>query len=93
MSMFGGGFGGFHAGGRSAVGAAGRGGGGNGLPFAGIPADLAAGVARLEASEPDHGDPDVHYDPLQDRGGKIALGRLHIPLAAAPAPTPASAGS
>ncbi|MFI6071085.1 ABC transporter ATP-binding protein [Actinoplanes sp. NPDC051343] len=75
--MFGGGFGGFHAGGRSAVGAAGRGGGGgNGLPFAGIPADLAAGVAKLEASEPDHGDPDVHYDPLQDRGGKIALGRL-----------------
>jgi ATP-binding cassette, subfamily B, bacterial len=77
VSMFGGGFGGFHAGGRSAVGAAGRGGGGgNGLPFAGIPADLAAGVAKLEASEPDHGDPDVHYDPLQDRGGKIALSRL-----------------
>jgi ATP-binding cassette subfamily B protein len=75
--MFGGGFGGFQAGGRSVVGAAGRrGGGGNGLPFAGIPADLAAGVAKLEASEPDHGDPHVHYDPLEDSGGKIALGRL-----------------
>jgi ATP-binding cassette, subfamily B, bacterial len=75
--MFGGGFGGFQAGGRSVVGAAGRhGGGGNGLPFAGIPADLAAGVAKLEASEPDHGDPHVHYDPLEDRGGKITLGRL-----------------
>lgn len=77
MSMFGGGFGGFQGGGRSVVGAAGRnGGGGNGLPFAGIPADLAAGVAKLEASEPDHGDPHVHYDPLGDRGGKITLGRL-----------------
>ncbi|MEV6850026.1 ABC transporter ATP-binding protein [Actinoplanes sp. NPDC051411] len=75
--MFGGGFGGFQGGGRSVVGAAGRnGGGGNGLPFAGIPADLAAGVAKLEASEPDHGDPHVHYDPLGDRGGKITLGRL-----------------
>ena len=77
MSMFGGGFGGFQAGGRPAVGAAGRrAGGGNGLPFAGIPADLAAGVAKLEASEPDHGDPRVHYDPRADQGGKIALGRL-----------------
>jgi ATP-binding cassette, subfamily B, bacterial len=77
VSMFGGGFGGFQSGGRSVVGAAGRrGGGGNGLPFAGIPADLAAGVAELEASEPDHGDPHVHYDPLGDGGGKITLGRL-----------------
>jgi ATP-binding cassette subfamily B protein len=77
MSMFGGGFGGFHAGGRSVVGAAGRRGGGtNGLPFAGIPADLAAGVARLEASEPDHGDPHVRYDPRADSGRKVTLGRL-----------------
>jgi ATP-binding cassette subfamily B protein len=77
MSMFGGGFGGFQAGGRSAVGVAGRrGGGGNGLPFAGIPPELAAGVAKLEASEPDHGDPHVRYDPLADAGGKITLGRL-----------------
>jgi ATP-binding cassette subfamily B protein len=79
VSMFGGGFGGFQAGGRSVVGAAGRhGGGGNGLPFAGIPADLAAGVAKLEAGEPDHGDPHVSYDPLGDTGGKVTLGRLLI---------------
>jgi ATP-binding cassette, subfamily B, bacterial len=77
MSMFGGGFGGFQAGGRSVIGVAGRrGGGGNGLPFAGIPDDLVAGVQKLEASEPDHGDPHVRYDPLGDSGGKITLGRL-----------------
>jgi ATP-binding cassette subfamily B protein len=40
MSMFGGGFGGFNAGGRPTVGVAGRN-KGNGLPFAGIPSDLA----------------------------------------------------
>ncbi|WP_326558314.1 ABC transporter ATP-binding protein [Micromonospora sp. NBC_01796] len=64
MSMFGGGFGG--PGGGSAGGpmgglggiGAGRGSGksanhGNGLPFAGIPDELLAGVARLEASEPE----------------------------------------
>ncbi|MEV4410355.1 ABC transporter ATP-binding protein [Catellatospora sp. NPDC049609] len=64
MSMFGGGFGGPGAGpgsgpmgGLSAVGA-GRGarrGGDAGLPFAGIPDELAEGVRRLEESEPDHG--------------------------------------
>jgi ATP-binding cassette subfamily B protein len=75
VSMFGGGFGGFQAGGRPAVGG-GRGAGGNGMPFAGIPPELAAGVAKLEAGEPDHGDPRVTYDPLGDKGGKITLGRL-----------------
>jgi ATP-binding cassette subfamily B protein len=75
VSMFGGGFGGFHAGGRSAVAGGGRSGGG-GMPFAGIPPELAAGVARLEAGEPDHGDPQVTYDPLDDSGGRIALSRL-----------------
>jgi ATP-binding cassette, subfamily B, bacterial len=82
VSMFGGGFGGFQAGGRSAVGVGGGarrgGGGGNGLPFAGIPPELAAGVAKLEAVEPDHGDPHVHYDPLGDTGGKVTLTRLLI---------------
>ena len=43
MSVFGGGFGGFSSGGRPSMGVAGR--KGNGLPFAGIPADLADGVA------------------------------------------------
>ncbi|GIM94290.1 ABC transporter ATP-binding protein [Paractinoplanes toevensis] len=74
--MFGGGFGGFNAGGRPTVGVAGR--KGNGLPFSGIPADLAAGVAKLEAQEPDHGDPGVAFDPVADSGGKISIGRLLI---------------
>jgi ATP-binding cassette subfamily B protein len=77
MTMFGGGFGGPSGGtGRPAVGAAGR--PGNGLPFAGIPADLAAGVAKLEAREPDHGDPHVPFDPRADTGGRVSLGRLLI---------------
>jgi ATP-binding cassette subfamily B protein len=69
MSMFGGGFGGFSNAGRSTMGAAGRG-------FAGIPDDLAAGVAKLEAGEPDHGDPHAPYDPVADRGGRISMTRL-----------------
>jgi ATP-binding cassette, subfamily B, bacterial len=72
VSMFGGGFGGFNAGGRPAV--AGR--KGDGMPFAGIPADLAGGVARLEAAEPRHGDPDAPFDPVADTGGRVSLGRL-----------------
>jgi ATP-binding cassette subfamily B protein len=74
--MFGGGFGGFNVGGQTTVGAAGR--KGNGLPFAGIPSDLAAGVAKLEATEPDHGDPNVPFDPVADSGARISLGRLLI---------------
>ena len=76
MSMFGGGFGGFSVGGRPTMGAAGR--KGNGLPFAGIPSDLAAGVAKLEAVEPDHGDPRAAFDPVADSGAKISLSRLLI---------------
>src|SRR5262245_38081703 len=76
MSMFGGGFGGFSVGGRPTMGAAGR--KGNGLPFAGIPDDLVEGVARLEAAEPDHGDPDAPFDPVNDSGGRVSLGRLLI---------------
>jgi ATP-binding cassette subfamily B protein len=76
MSMFGGGFGGFSVGGRPTMGAAGR--KGNGLPFAGIPSDLAAGVAKLEAGEPDHGDPRVAFDPVNDDGGRVSLGRLLV---------------
>ncbi|GAA2499200.1 ABC transporter ATP-binding protein [Winogradskya humida] len=74
MSMFGGGFGGFNAGGHSSVGAAGK--KGNGLPFSGIPTELAEGVAKLESREPDHGDPDVSFDPVADRGGRVAIMRL-----------------
>ncbi|XVV10624.1 ABC transporter ATP-binding protein [Actinoplanes sp. CA-131856] len=76
MSMFGGGFGGFNVGGRPTMGAAGR--KGNGLPFAGIPDDLAEGVAKLESREPEHGDPGVRYDPKRDRGARISIGRLLI---------------
>ena len=77
MSMFGGGFGGPSGGtGRPAFGAAGR--PGNGLPFAGIPADLAEGVAKLEAREGDHGDPQVSFDPRDDTGGRVSLSRLLI---------------
>ena len=74
--MFGGGFsgpgGGVGAGGRGAVvGAAGK--SGNGLPFAGIPDDLAAGVARLEAREPDHGAPDVPFTARAGDGGRVTM--------------------
>ncbi|WP_236718433.1 ABC transporter ATP-binding protein [Actinoplanes sp. TFC3] len=72
--MFGGGFGGFNAGGHSSVGAAGR--KGNGLPFAGIPEDLAEGVAKLEAREPEHGDPHTPFDPVADQGGPVTITRL-----------------
>jgi ATP-binding cassette subfamily B protein len=73
--MFGGGFGGPSGGtGRPAMGAAGQ--HGNGLPFAGIPSDLAAGVAKLEAREPDHGDPHADYDPQADTGGRVSLSRV-----------------
>ncbi|AGZ44605.1 ABC transporter ATP-binding protein [Actinoplanes friuliensis] len=76
MSMFGGGFGGFNPGGRPSMGAAGR--KGNGLPFAGIPPDLAEGVAKLEAREPGHGDPQAPFDPVADTGRKVTLLRLVI---------------
>jgi ATP-binding cassette subfamily B protein len=76
MSMFGGGFGGFNVGGRPTMGAAGR--KGNGLPFAGIPDDLAEGVAKLEAIEPGHGDPHAPFDPAGDSGGRISIGRMLI---------------
>src|SRR5215207_2995469 len=74
--MFGGGFGGLRVAGRPSMGAAGK--PGNGLPFSGIPSDLAEGVAKLEAVEPDHGDPNVAFDPRADSGGRISLGRLLV---------------
>ena len=76
MSMFGGGFGGLNNGtGRTTMGAAGK---GNGLPFSGIPADLAEGVTQLEAHESDHGDPDAPFDPVADSGGRVSLSRLLV---------------
>ena len=74
MSMFGGGFGGFAQGGRPSMGAAGR--KGNGLPFAGVPPDLAEGVAKLEAGEPAARHVPVPFDPVDDTGGRVTLLRL-----------------
>ncbi len=34
---------------------------GGGLPFAGVPSEMQAGVDHLLVEEPDHGDPDVHF--------------------------------
>lgn len=39
---------------------------GGGLPFAGIPSELQAGVDRLLAEEPDHGRPDVRFSFRSD---------------------------
>ncbi|GIE92832.1 ABC transporter ATP-binding protein [Paractinoplanes rishiriensis] len=69
MSLYGGGFGGFRAGGHSVVGAAGK---GHAQPFA----ELADGIARLEALEPDHGDPEAPFEPVADTGGRVSLRRL-----------------
>ncbi|HEX6681750.1 MAG TPA: hypothetical protein VF062_03105, partial [Candidatus Limnocylindrales bacterium] len=70
MSMFGGGFGGPGGGpGSAPMGglAAGPRGGAHvkaneGLPFAGVPPELAAGVLRLEQGEPVHPEPNVTFD-------------------------------
>jgi ATP-binding cassette subfamily B protein len=44
---------------------------GNGLPFAGIPAELQQGVDKLLAAEPDHGQPDVTFaHAAADEAGK-----------------------
>ncbi|WP_245674065.1 ABC transporter ATP-binding protein [Actinoplanes rectilineatus] len=69
--MFGGGFGG-PGGGAGAGGVRGMGGGSGAGdrrgPFAGIPPELAAGVDRLEATEPDHPAPDETFTQQPDRG-------------------------
>ena len=41
---------------------------GGGLPFAGVPSEMQAGVDRLLAEEPDHGDPKVHFTYRADAG-------------------------
>ena len=69
-------------GGTISGGAFGRGGGsraaaapGGGLPFAGIPPELQAGVDQLLAGEPDHGEPAVEfsYRAEQDAGRQLTL--------------------
>jgi ATP-binding cassette subfamily B protein len=76
VSMFGGGFGGPGGGpGSGAIGGLGGTGAGGrdrrqgtSTPFAGIPDELAAGVATLEASEPVHPDPDEPFSQAPDSG-------------------------
>jgi ATP-binding cassette subfamily B protein len=78
MSMFGGGFGG-PGGGPGSGAIAGMGGTGargkSNLPFNGVPDELAAGVARLEATEPEHGDPCARFTQHLD-GGRLTLWTL-----------------
>ena len=75
MSMFGGGFGGPMSAGLGSVNGHGGRRGGPALPFAGIPDELAAGVARLEAAEPAHAEPDAPFGQRPD-GGRISLWAL-----------------
>ncbi|MEU4692620.1 ABC transporter ATP-binding protein [Actinoplanes sp. NPDC023714] len=68
--MFGGGFGGPGGGpGSGAIGGMGGTGAGRrgGSPFAGIPPELAAGIAVLESREPDHGRPGEPFSQQPDR--------------------------
>lgn len=87
--MFGGGFGGPGSGpggppmgGLGGIGGGNRGGGGRqvsaneGLPFAGIPAELMAGVARLEHSEPAHAEPSDAFTPRPPSSGKLTMSSL-----------------
>ena len=48
---------------------------GGGLPFAGIPSELQAGVDKLLAEEPDHGEPDARFSHRQE---EIGLDRLNL---------------
>src|SRR5687768_4047433 len=73
LSMFGGGFGNI-----GMQGAGPRGGRGpnvvkanEGLPFAGVPPELADSVERLERLEPDHGDPGVTFTHTSSFTGRI----------------------
>ena len=43
------------------------------LPFAGIPHELQEGVDRLEAEEPDHGEPTVTFKQCRDEGERRRL--------------------
>ncbi len=51
---------------------------GGGLPFAGIPSELQAGVDKLLAREPDHGEPNVSFShrAVDADGGRLTLRAL-----------------
>jgi ATP-binding cassette subfamily B protein len=84
--MYGGGFGGPGAGPGSApmggLGAGPRGGGrhtvkaNEGLPFAGVPPELIAGVQRLEAAEPDHGPPGAVFSHRSGQPRPLTMASL-----------------
>ena len=84
MSMFGGGFGGPGGGpGSGAIGGMGGTGAGGrdrrtggGVPFAGIPPELAAGVTRLESAEPARPAPDEPFTQRPDSGRLTLWGLL-----------------
>lgn len=57
----------------------------NGLPFAGIPAEMRAGVDRLLAEEPDHGRSDIAFTQREPDQRPLTLRRLmarHRPILA-----------
>ena len=51
---------------------------GGGLPFAGVPSEMQAGVDKLLADEPDHGEPTVQftYRPAAGENPRLTLRRL-----------------
>lgn len=57
-----------------------------GLPFAGVPSELREGAEQILATEPDHGEPHVEYDPAADEPpltlrSLVAPERVRIALA------------
>jgi ATP-binding cassette subfamily B protein len=75
MSMFGGGFGGPGAGGgaHGIAGAGPKGEANSGLPFAGIPPELAVGVQRLEDHEPAHPRPTEVFSHQAPRASRLTM--------------------
>ncbi len=54
-----------------------------GLPFAGVPEEMRAGAKKLLAKEPDHPDPQEHYDPVEQTKPNFGLRQLLMPRRAA----------
>jgi ATP-binding cassette subfamily B protein len=75
MSMFGGGFGGPGAGGggHGIAGAGPKGEANSGMPFAGIPPELTAGVKRLEDNEPEHPRPTESFSQQPPRVSRLTM--------------------
>ncbi len=54
--------------------------GGGGLPFGGIPEELAERATAILATEPDHPTPDVPYSPIAEDARPFTLARFVAPL-------------